>query len=81
MIQPTTKEEQRTEVIKTICIGIVSENMLYANQTLVVRAGTEIFNYIGKMTYKDFNTIKKQAKKVNQLRPHYSIYRKSISRR
>ncbi len=48
----------RTEAIETIFIGVVAENMGYANQSNVVKSGKEVFKKIGSLTYKEFRNIK-----------------------
>lgn len=52
-------DKMRTEAIERVCVGIVAEQMGYANQTHVCNAGKAIFKYIGRLTYKEFRNIKK----------------------
>ena len=48
----------KTEALETIFIGVVAENMGYANQSNVVKSGKEVFKKIGSLTYKEFRNIK-----------------------
>lgn len=54
-------DKQRAKAVEAICIGIVAKNMGYANQTFVCNAGRELFEYISRMTYKQFSDVKKLA--------------------
>lgn len=47
---------------ETIFIGVVAENMGYANVSLVVKAGKKVFEELERMRYKDFKNIKKYIK-------------------
>lgn len=48
----------KAESWEMIFIGVVAENMGYANQSDVVKSGKEVFKKLGSMTYKDFRNIK-----------------------
>jgi len=55
----TEVEIQKAKAAEMICIGIVANNMKYANQGLVCSAGRDLFFFIKKMTYRQFRNIKK----------------------
>lgn len=51
-------DKMKTEAIETIFIGVIAQNMGYANQSKVVQSGKEVFKKIGSLTYKEFRNIK-----------------------
>ena len=51
-------DKMKTKAIETIFIGVIAQNMGYANQSNVVQSGKEVFKKIGSLTYKEFRNIK-----------------------
>ncbi len=47
---------------ESVFIGFIAANMGFANQTNVVNSGKDIYQSLGRMTYKDFRNIKKILK-------------------
>lgn len=51
------------EVIKTIIIGCIAKEMGYADQSKVIKSGLEVFDFVSRLTYKEFGAIKKEYRK------------------
>lgn len=48
------------ETIKTIIIGCIATEMGYADQSKVMKAGLEVFDFVSGLTYKEFLAIKRE---------------------
>jgi hypothetical protein len=54
-----TIDKMKAEAVETILIGIVSKHMGYVKPSQPIGAGKEVFEYIKRLTYKQFSDIKK----------------------